>query len=285
VALGVAVALLQALGSDAMALPDTLGGSSGAYLAVVAGSVLGLSLPVPVSGGLALLGGLGAAVLVLALSAGGRTGTTRLILAGSATALALSSLTNLFMILFEQETTGLYAWGSGSLVQADLGAVSQLGPVIALALGAAVLAGPRLDILGLGDDTATVLGVRVRQLRLWLTLLAVLLAAAAVTIAGPIGFVGLCAPVIVRLLPRSIPGLHRHRMLLPLSGLAGVLIVLGSDIALRALLGAQAGVEVPPGAVTTVLGAAVMIWLARRYRDAGPSRRPPAARAGTSRSR
>src|SRR5690606_38785157 len=68
-------------------------------------------------------------------------------------------------------------------------------------------------------------------------------------------------------------------------GLAGVLIVLGSDIALRALLGAQAGVEVPPGAVTTVLGAAVMIWLARRYRDAGPSRRPPAARAGTSRSR
>src|SRR5690606_28513117 len=93
---------------------------------------------------------------------------------------------------------------------------------------------------------------------------------------GPIGFVGLCAPVIVRLLPRSIPGLHRHRMLLPLSGLAGVLIVLGSDIALPALLGAQAGVEVPPGAATTVLGPAVMTWRARRY---------PAARAGTSRSR
>jgi ABC-type Fe3+-siderophore transport system permease subunit len=285
VALGVAGALLQAIARNAMASPDTLAVSAGAYLAVATAAAFGLALPVPVSGGLALIGGLGAAVLVLALSAGGRTGTTRLILAGSATALALSSLTNLFMILFEQETTGLYAWGSGSLVQADLGAVSQLGPVIALALGAAVLAGPRLDILGLGDDTATVLGVRVRRLRLWLTLLAVLLAAAAVTIAGPIGFVGLCAPVIVRLLPRSIPGLHRHRMLLPLSGLAGVLIVLGSDIALRALLGAQAGVEVPPGAVTTVLGAAVMIWLARRYRDAGPSRRPPAARAGTSRSR
>lgn len=285
VALGVAGALLQAIARNAMASPDTLAVSAGAYLAVATAAAFGLALPVPVSGGLALIGGLGAAVLVLALSAGGRTGTTRLILAGSATALALSSLTNLFMILFEQETTGLYSWGSGSLVQADLGAVSQLGPVIALALGAAVLAGPRLDILGLGDDTATVLGVRVRRLRLWLTLLAVLLAAAAVTIAGPIGFVGLCAPVIVRLLPRSIPGLHRHRMLLPLSGLAGVLIVLGSDIALRALLGAQAGVEVPPGAVTTVLGAAVMIWLARRYRDAGPSRRPPAARAGTSRSR
>ncbi|MGP4095262.1 iron ABC transporter permease [Nonomuraea sp. KM90] len=285
VALGVAGALLQAIARNAMASPDTLAVSSGAYLAVAAAAAFGLTLPVPVSGALALVGGLAAAALVMALSAGGRTGTTRLILAGSATALALSSLTNLLMILFEQETTGLFAWGSGSLVQSDLDAVTQLGPLIALALAAAMAAGPRLDILGLGDDTATVLGVNVRRLRLWLTLLAVLLAAAAVTIAGPIGFVGLCAPVIVRLLPRSIPGLHRSRTMVPLSGVAGVLVVLGSDIALRAALGAQAGVEVPPGVVTTVLGAAVMMWLARRYRDAGPTRRPPAVRTGATRSR
>ncbi|MFG1943963.1 iron ABC transporter permease [Nonomuraea sp. NPDC048826] len=285
VALGVAGALLQAIARNAMASPDTLAVSAGAYLAVVVASVAGLALPVPISGALALVGGLAAAALVLTLSAGGRTGTTRLILAGSASAMALSSLTNLFMILFEQETTGLYAWGSGSLVQSDLTAVTQLGPVILAGLGVAVLAGPRLDILGLGDDTATVLGVNVRRLRLWLIMLAVLLAAAAVTIAGPIGFVGLCAPVIVRLLPKSIPGLHRSRTMLPLSGVAGALVVLASDIALRAVLGAQAGVEVPPGVMTTVLGAAVMIWLARRYRDAGPTRRPPEARTGAARSR
>ncbi|GAA4971882.1 iron complex transport system permease protein [Nonomuraea thailandensis] len=285
VALGVAGALLQSVARNAMASPDTLAVSSGAYLAVAAAAAFGLALPVSVSGGLALAGGLAAAALVLALSAGGRTGTTRLILAGTATSLALSSLTNLVMILFEQETTGLFAWGSGSLVQSDLDAVTQLGPLIAIALAAAVVAGPRLDILGLGDDTATVLGVNVRRLRLWVTLLAVLLSAAAVTIAGPIGFVGLCAPVVVRLLPRSIPGLHRHRMLLPLSGIAGVLVMLGSDIVLRAVLGAQAGVEVPPGVVTTVIGAAVMIWLARRYRDAGPTRKPPAVRTGGARSR
>ncbi|MEV0999428.1 iron ABC transporter permease [Nonomuraea sp. NPDC050202] len=285
VALGVAGALLQSVARNAMASPDTLAVSSGAYLAVATAAAFGLALPVSMSGGLALIGGLAAAALVLALSAGGRTGTTRLILAGTATSLALSSLTNLVMILFEQETTGLFAWGSGSLVQSDLDAVTQLGPLVALALAGAVLAGPRLDILGLGDDTATVLGVNVRRLRLWLTLLAVLLSAAAVTIAGPIGFVGLCAPVVVRLLPKSIPGLHRHRMLLPLSGVAGVLIMLGSDIVLRAVLGAQAGVEVPPGVVTTVIGAAVMIWLARRYRDAGPTRKPPAVRTGGARSR
>ncbi|TDD19125.1 iron ABC transporter permease [Nonomuraea diastatica] len=284
-ALGVAGSLLQSVARNPMASPDTLAVSSGAYFAIAAAAAFGLTLPLPMSGGLALFGGLAAAALVMAMSAGGRSGTTRLILAGSATALALTSLTNLVMILFEEETTGLYAWGSGSLVQSDLRAVGQFGPVIAVAMVAAFLAGPRLDILGLGDDTASVLGVNVRRLRLWLTLLAIVLSAAAVTVSGPIGFVGLCAPVIVRLLPRSIPGLHRNRSLIPLSGLAGVLIVLGSDIALRAVLGAQAGVEVPPGVMTTLLGAGAMVWLARRYRDAGPTRRPPAARTGATRSR
>ncbi|MDF2708913.1 MAG: transporter permease [Nonomuraea muscovyensis] len=285
VALGVAGALLQSIARNPMASPDTLAVSSGAYLAVVTAAAFGPALPLPMSGGLAFLGGLAAAGLVLALSAGGRAGTTRLILAGSATALALSSLTNLFMILFEQQTTGLFAWGSGSLTHTDLKAVGQVGPVIALVLLAAMLAGPRLDILGLGDDTASVLGVNVRRLRLWATLLAVLASAAAVTVAGPIGFVGLCAPVVVRLLPASALGLHRHRVLLPLSAVAGVLIVLCADIVLRAALGGQAGVEVPPGVLTTVFGAVLMVWLARRHRDAGPARRPPAVRTVAARSR
>ncbi|WP_219825753.1 iron ABC transporter permease [Nonomuraea typhae] len=284
-ALGAAGSLMQSIARNPMASPDTLAVSAGAYLAVAAAAAFGLSLPLALSGGLALFGGLAAAALVLALSGGGRTGTTRLILAGSATALALGSLTNLVMILFEEATHGLFAWGSGSLVQSDLNAVTQLGPLIVACLLAAMVVGPKVDILGLGDDTAAVLGVNVRRLRLWLTVLAVVLSAAAVTIAGPIGFVGLCAPVIVRLLPKSIPGLHRNRSLLPLSALAGAIIVIGSDILLRALLGAQAGVDVPPGVVTTLLGAGVMIWLARRYRDAGPTRQPPAVRTVAARSR
>ncbi|MGP3958373.1 iron ABC transporter permease [Nonomuraea sp. 3N208] len=284
VALGVAGTLLQSVSRNPMASPDTLAVSSGAYFAVAAAAAFGLTLPLALSGLLAMLGGLAAAALVLALAAGGRLGTTRLILAGSATALALSSLTNLLMILFEEETTGLFAWGSGSLVQSDLNAVVQAGPLMLLVLAAAIVAGPKLDILGLGDDAATVLGINVRRMRLWLTLLSVVLAAAAVTIAGPIGFVGLCAPVIVRLLPSSIPGVHRHRTMLPLAGLVGVLIVLGSDIALRAVLGGQAGVDVPPGVVTTMFGAAAMVWLARRYRDAGPTRQPPIVRIRATRS-
>ncbi|WP_285590021.1 iron ABC transporter permease [Herbidospora sp. NBRC 101105] len=284
-ALGASGALLQSISRNPLASPDTLAVSSGAYLAVVAAAALGVNLPVLPSGGLAFLGGLAAAGLVMAVSAGGRSGTTRLILAGSAAALAFTALTNLMMILFQQETTGLYAWGSGALTQKDLSVVTQIGPVIVLALAAGVLLGPRLDVLGLGDEGATVLGVNVRRLRFWVTLLAVLLATSAVVIAGPVGFVGLCAPVVVRLAGRWLPGLLAHRLLVPLSGLAGVLVVLAADVSLRALFGGQSGVDVPPGVVTALLGAAVMVYLARRHRDGGPARRPPGIRAAAHRSR
>ncbi|MCA2218319.1 iron ABC transporter permease [Jidongwangia harbinensis] len=279
VALGFAGAALQSLARNPLASPDTIAVNAGAHLAIVAVAAFGLTLPVLPAGGLAFVGGLIAAALVLALSGGGRSGTTRLILAGSATALALGSLTTLLLLLFEPATTGLFAWGNGSLVQSDLHAATQLAPVIVLAAAGLMALGGRLDILGLGDDTASVLGVNVRRTRMLAVLLAVVLSAAAVTLAGPVGFVGLCAPVIVRLLGPLVPGLHRHRALLPLSGIAGVLVVLGSDVLLRLVMGGQAGVDVPTGVVTTLFGATILIWLARRHRDAGPTRRPPGARS------
>ncbi|SNS66352.1 iron complex transport system permease protein [Asanoa hainanensis] len=269
IALGVGGAGLQSLARNALASPDTLAVNAGAYLAVVAVSAFGVSLGVLPSGGLAFLGGLLASGLVLALSSGGRAGPTRLILAGTAVALALGSLTTVLLLLFEQNTIGLYAWGNGSLVQSDLTAVTRLSPVIALAVVGLLLAARRLDILALGDDPATSLGVDVRRTRLVVVLLTVLLSAAAVTMVGPVGFVGLCAPVIVRLLARTVPGVLRHKVLLPLSGIVGMLVVVGSDVLLRAIVGAQAGVEVPTGVVTSLFGAALLIWLARRHRDAG----------------
>ncbi|MGH3655521.1 MAG: iron ABC transporter permease, partial [Micromonosporaceae bacterium] len=285
IALGVAGAALQSVARNPLASPDTLAVNAGAHLAVVTAAAFGLSLPVLSAGALALLGGLAAAGLVLVLSSGGASGPTRVILAGTATAMALGSLTMLLLLLFEQETTGLFAWGNGSLVQTDLDAATQMAPVVALGVAGCLLIGHRLDILALGDDAAAVLGVNVRRTRVVVTVLAVLLSAAAVTLVGPIGFVGLCAPVIVRLLARVVPGLMRHRVLFPLAGLAGVMIVLGADIAVRAALGGQAGINVPTGVVTTILGAAVLVWMARRHRDSGPARRPPAPHTAALRSR
>lgn len=279
-ALGVAGALFQSLARNTLASPDTLAVTAGAYLAVTAVAAFGLGVPLWASGGVAFVGGLLAAALVLGLSGGARTSTTRLVLAGSVVAMALQSATSALLIIFQQETTGLFAWGSGSLSQLGLTAFGQAAPVVATATGGGLLIARRLDLLGLGDDAAAALGVPVRATRMIGVVLAVVLTAAAVTLAGPIGFVGLAAPAITRLLARAVPTLHRHAVFLPAAGLVGALSVLLADVAVRALLGAERASAVPTGVATTAVGAVVLVVLARRVRDSGPTRRPPGAAAG-----
>ena len=146
-----------------------------------------------------------------------------------------------------------------------------------------LLAG-RLDLLALGDDAASVLGLNVRRTRMTTMLVAVLLSAAAVTLAGPIGFVGLSAPVIVRLVGRRVPVLLRHRWLLPASMVTGVVVVVGSDVLLRTVFGPMAGVTVPTGVPTSILGAALLVALARGYRAGNGSRAQwPVTRVATPR--
>ena len=254
-----------------LASPDTLAVNAGAYVAVVGAAVIGVTLPFYLSGTLALVGGLAASGLVLVLARGGAAGPTRLILAGSAITLALHSLTTVLLVLFQQETMGLFAWGSGSIVQSGTSQVVLAAPLVVVGLGGLILVAHRLDLLALGDDTATVLGIDVRATRVVTILLAVLLSATAVTVAGPVGFVGLCAPVVVRLVARKVPGLNRHRVLIPLAGIAGVIVVLGADVLLRLVLPGTYGVAVPTGVITTVFGAVVLVWLARRLKDSGPA--------------
>ncbi|WP_437583654.1 iron ABC transporter permease [Paramicrobacterium sp. CJ85] len=278
VALGIAGTLFQSIARNALASPDTLAVTAGSYIAVVAVAAFGVSLPFWASGAVAFVGGILAAALVLTLAGGAGASTTRLILAGTATALALQAGTSTLLILFDEETTSLFAWGSGSLSQLSLASAQRSAPVILVAAVLAVLLSRRLDLLGLGDDAASVLGVPIRSTRASGILLAVILTATAVTLAGPIGFVGLCAPVVTRLLARIAPALHRHAIMIPASALVGALIVIVSDAVLRAILGADAALAVPTGITTTLLGALVLILLARRARDSGPTRQPRTAR-------
>ncbi|WP_323374431.1 iron ABC transporter permease [Brachybacterium sp. NBEC-018] len=285
IALGVAGALLQSVSRNALASPDTLAVTAGSYFAICLVAALGLSVPLWASGGVAFVGGLLAAGAVLALAGGAGTSTTRLVLAGSAVAMALQAGTSMLLILFEQETTGLYAWGSGSLSQLNLDASLRALPVIALVLAIALLLSRRLDVLGAGDDTAATLGVPVRRTRVLAVLAAVVLTATAVTVAGPLAFVGLGAPVLARLVASRVPALHRHLLLVPAAGLIGALVVLLADATVRAALGATAAASIPTGVPTALLGAVVIVVLARRMRDAGPARRPPEARTGLRSSR
>ncbi|OIJ34781.1 ABC transporter permease [Microbacterium sp. LCT-H2] len=280
IALGVAGILLQSLARNALASPDTLGVTAGAYLAVTALAAFGIAVPVWASGAVAFAGGIVAAGIVLGLAGGAGSSTTRLILAGTALALAFQAATSTLLILFDEETKGLLAWGSGSLSQLGLTAFLQAAPVVVVVTVLALVLARRLDILSLGDDTASSLGVPIRSTRTIGILLAVTLTAVAVTLAGPMGFVGLCAPVLARLLTRVVPSLNRHVLLIPASGLLGALVVILSDALLRALIGAEAAILIPTGVATTLLGAIVLVLMARRLRDAGPTREPPRVRFG-----
>ncbi|AZC13319.1 iron ABC transporter permease [Microbacterium sp. ABRD28] len=280
VALGVAGLLMQSLSRNALASPDTLGVTAGSYLAVTAIAAFGIVVPIWASGVVAFVGGLVAAVIVLGLAGGAGTSTTRLVLAGSALALAFQAGTSALLVLFSEETKGLLAWGSGSLSQLGLEAFLRAAPVVVVAVILALVLSRRLDVLALGDDTASSLGVPIRSTRVAGILIAVLLTATAVTLAGPIGFVGLCAPVLARLLVRVVPALGRHLLLIPLSGLIGAIVVILADALLRALIGAEGAIAVPTGVATTVFGAIVLVLMARRLRDSGPTRRPPTMRIG-----
>ncbi|MEU6412888.1 iron ABC transporter permease [Microbispora sp. NPDC046933] len=257
-ALGLAGGLIQGGTRNPLAAPDTLGVNAGAYLAVTAASATGLSVGVLGTGAAALAGAVGAAALVYALAGRSLYVPGRVLLAGTAVALAATSLALMLQMLDEQTARGTFFWGNGSLIQTGLTVPVWTGAAtLVLAVALPGLVRP-LDLLSLGDDTAEAMGVNAGRMRLYVLLLSVAFAAVAVTVAGPIGFVGLVAPIAVRM-----AGIHRHAWLLPLSGSVGALLVLLADGAGQALQTAAGG-EIPVGVVTALVGGPVFLVLVRR---------------------
>ncbi|MFE5261616.1 siderophore ABC transporter permease CdtC [Streptomyces coelicoflavus] len=264
--LGMAGAVLQAVSRNVLASPDTLAVNAGSYLALGLAAATGVSLPMLASSGVAFVGGLAAAAVVLGLSGLG-TGTVRLVLAGTALMLGLNSMTEGLLLLFPEQTEGLYAWNQGSIAQNGFDGVVQMLPIALIGLAGLMLTARRVDALALGDDAARGLGVPVRATRVTVVVLAALLSAAAVTLAGPIGFVGLCAPALVRPLARRFRGFGRSRTAMPAAALTGAALVLGSDVLLRALIADDRAVSVPTGVVTSLVGAVFLVAMALRVRD------------------
>ncbi|MEU1278142.1 iron ABC transporter permease [Streptomyces sp. NPDC005805] len=267
-ALGMAGAALQTISRNVLASPDTLAVNAGSYLALALVAVTGVSLPFLASSGVALIGGLAAAAVVLGLSGLG-AGTVRLVLAGTALMLGLASATEGLLLLFPEQTEGLYQWNQGSIGQNGFSGVLQMLPLALVGLVGLLLTARRIDALALGDDAARGLGVPVRATRVIVVTLAALLSAASVTLAGPIGFVGLVAPALIRPLARRFRGFTRARTAIPVAGLAGAGLVLGADVLLRALVSSDRSVAVPTGVVTSIVGAVFLVVTAVRSRDAG----------------
>ena len=261
VALGGAGALMQALTRNALASPDTLAVNAGAYLSLTVVAVSGVTLSFVSGTAVAFLGGIIAAGVVVTLARG--SSPVRLVLAGSVMAMGLSALTTVFLLFYSFETQSLVAWGSGSLGQIGIEGVLQLAVVVGAVLVVVFLTGHKLDVMHLGDDAASSLGLNVPAWRIAFVLLSVLLAASAVTVAGPIAFVGLCAPVLARIAARWVAELSHARSMFLMSMIVGVILVVGSDVILRAVVSGSDSVSIPTGIVTSIIGALFLIVLAQ----------------------
>jgi len=258
--LGVAGAIMQALTRNPLAEPGILGVNAGAALAVViAVSGFGIS---GFSGYVwfACAGAAAAATVVWAVDrragparAGASGERTQLLLAGLALSACLHACTGV-ITMFDQDAFDSYRfWVVGSLSGRDQGVLLALTPFAVTGLVLALLLGPALNALALGDETATALGLRVPLVRVTGFLVLTLLCGAATAAAGPIAFVGLVVPHAVRL----ITGPDQRRIIV-LSVIAGAALVLAADIVGRVI--ARPG-EVEAGIVTAFVGAPVLLRL------------------------
>lgn len=257
-ALGLAGVLFQQLLQNPLAAPDTLGVTSGAQLSLTLGILYLPELQARHPALFAVAGAFFAWGLIALVARKRDPGPITLILTGFIVSFTFGSIASLLMMLNQEYLTSLLIWGAGSLAQTDWRSVEMLAPALALAaIVVAALARPLL-ILGFGDHAAGSLGVSLRLARPVLVATAVLLSAAAVAAVGVIGFVGLAAPHLARVL--GAQKLGARLVLAPLAGAALVALV---DQAVQALSDEQSA-ALPTGAITALLGAPLLILLLRR---------------------
>lgn len=254
-ALGVSGALMQSVTRNPIADPSILGVNTGASLFVVCGIAF-LNIQSP-SGyiWLAIVGAMLTAVFVFGIGSMGASGATplKLILAGAATTAILSSLVTAILIPRTNVMDQFRFWQVGSVGAANWESVHIFIPFFIVGLLIAIIVAPGLNALALGDEVATGLGVRTGVIRMLAAFAGVLLCGAATALAGPIGFIGLLATHLVRLVVGP-----DVRFLIPLAALAGAIILLISDVCGR-FLGSPGELEV--GILTAFIGAPILILI------------------------
>jgi iron complex transport system permease protein len=259
-ALAVSGAVLQGATRNPLADPQILGINGGAGLAIVVGiAFLGLDSATSYIW-VGMIGAGAAAVLVYAVGSLGRGGATplRLALAGAVTAVAFSSLTSAILLPRVNVMNEFRFWQIGGVGGATPETILQVTPFLLVGLVICLASASALNTLALGDELATGLGARVRSARLASSAGAVILCGAATAVAGPIGFVGLIVPHMIRL----VVGVD-HRWLLPVSALGGAVLLTLADVIGRVVARPE---EIEVGIVTALVGAPFFIALVRRQR-------------------
>ncbi|EIK0773123.1 FecCD family ABC transporter permease [Vibrio alginolyticus] len=256
--LAVSGVLMQGLTRNPLASPSILGINAGAacFMALASIGVPFFSQLNPIIN--AVFGALlsGGAVMLLGGFFSARSHPLRLVLAGIAISALLIGLTRASVILADDMAYSVLHWLTGSLSAVDSEQLQQLWPFATLGLVLAMGLARNLNLLALGDEVAVGLGGNIRLTRFISGLAVVLLAGTSVAIAGPIGFVGLLVPHLVR----PIVG-HNYHILIPVSALCGAALVTWSDALSRAI---AFPAETPVGVITALLGTPCFIAIAMR---------------------
>ncbi|ACZ30480.1 transport system permease protein [Xylanimonas cellulosilytica DSM 15894] len=255
-ALGAGGAVFQSLSRNALASPDVIGLTSGASTGAVVQLVLldGGMLATALS---AVGGGLLTALVVYILARrDGTSGGMRLVLVGIGIGAVCSAITWLLLVRAElDQAVTAQQWLAGSLLGRGWPHVWSIGGAVVVLVPALVVVARRLTLMEMGDDLAAGLGVRVERTRLLGVVLGVVLTGAAVAATGPLAFVALAAPQVVRRLTRQTG--------VPVGGaflVGGTLLVLADLLAQNVDL----GLRTPVGTVTALLGGLYLIWLLAR---------------------
>lgn len=256
--LGVAGILMQSITRNPVADPSILGVNTGASLAVVIGIAV---FKIGSLGEYILFAVIGAgvtALFVYSIGSMGRGGATpiKLALAGAATTAALSSVVSAILLPRVDVMNVFRFWQVGSISGATWEGIKALSPILAFGLILAFFLSGSLNALALGDDIAIGLGIRTGRVRMLGAFAGILLCGATTAIAGPIGFVGLMVPHLIRMLFGS-----DLRWMTPMAAIGGALILLFSDVIGR-LIGRPGELEV--GIVTAFLGAPILIMIAMK---------------------
>ncbi|WP_141503899.1 FecCD family ABC transporter permease [Paenibacillus luteus] len=250
--LGAAGTIMQGAMNNKLAGPELLGISSGASLAMAAITVLHLPVTVLFHPAIAFIGGLAGGLSVLIASRGSR-GTVALLLIGMSVSAILNGLLIILISLgTSNDVNLLYTYLLGSLANRNWNYVIRMLPWFVMVLPFAFFFTRTLNLMQLGDEAAAGLGVQVHRARMWMLALCTGLVAITVAQCGPIGYIALIAPHLVRSLLSSLDA----RLVLPLSALCGGVLLTAADTIARLLLYPM---EIPVGVWTTIFGGGLFL--------------------------
>jgi len=263
-ALGLGGVLLQCLLRNPLASPDVIGLASGSGLGVMLAAYATFLVsqqiaPAGVNAGAALAGSLITLALVYSLAQRrGRVDPVGLVLIGVIVSILCGSATMLVQSLLPDRGVAASRWLLGAINDdVQLRTIATIAAITLLTLLWSIAAGPRMDAASLGDDEARSVGVSLGRLRVQLFVASGVLAAGSVVLAGPVGFVGLVCPHLVRLLTGA-----RHRTLAPGAALAGATLVVAADALVKVTdLGSG---RLPITVLTSLIGGPMLIWMLRK---------------------